>query len=142
MKLEPVEKRYAQPYEQALRAQWEKDLSSYKKPARTDPISGRSGHLLCSSETDTALGYILFVDGKIKSGSRSVEIEFLEDDPELMRKATLHMKTAEGFHVYYKHRGFWYGVPKHFDNLSDAMPYLQGGIRLIVEYRFTKPPTK
>lgn len=137
MKLQPVDKNYATPQETALRTQWEKNLSAYKKPARPDALAPRNSGLLHSGKTTNSLGYLLYVDSKQVRMEGAGAIEFAWDDPEPLRKATLTLKTVAGFHVYYKHEGYWYGVPIHFNALADALPYLQSGNRVIVEYRIT-----
>lgn len=137
LKLEVVSKNFATDEEAKLRTQWEKDLSSYKRPARLDPLALRKSGLLCSGLTDCSLGYILYVDNVRVATMDAAAGELLFDDPEPMRGAMLHMKTGVGFHVYYKDSAYWYGVPKHFDTLAQAIPYLQGGNRVLIEYRKT-----
>lgn len=123
----------------ALHAKWAKDPSSYKKPPRPDPLAPRVARLINVPNSEHSLSYVLFTDGKMSgSPGYSGAYEFLWDDPEPLRKAILHMKTKPGFHVYYKNGPYWYGVPQHFDTLNDAIPYLQGGHRILVEYKFTK----
>lgn len=120
-----------------LHEKWAKDPSSYKKPPRPDPLAPRVARLIHIPMSEHSLSYILFVDGKKIAGNASGAFEFLYDDPEPLRKAILAHKTKPGFHVYYKHGPYWYGVSKHFDDITGALPYLQGGHRVLVEYKFT-----
>lgn len=121
-----------------LHEKWKKDPKSYQKPPRPDPLAPRVARLINVPNSEHSLSYVLFVDGKNVAAHASGAFEFLYDDPEPLRKAILHMKTKPGFHVYYKHGPYWYGVPQNFESLSAALPYLQNGNRVIVEYRFTK----
>jgi hypothetical protein len=127
---EPVDTRFATRVEAAARKQWEITLV-YTKPKPT----GRNSSLLMSQDTHCSLGYILFEKGKEMVCNGAGAMEFLNDDPDPLRRGTLGAKTKAGFHVYYKDSVHWYGVPHHFDALWQAMPYLQGGNRVLVEYR-------
>lgn len=131
----PVDTRHATKEEAATRAQWAKQ--GYVKPPH-DHTTPHKASLLCSANTTNSLGYILFRDGKRVVTTDATACEFIFDDPEPFRNATIPLKTAPGFHVYYKHGACWYGVPQHFDTLAQAMPYLQRGIRCLIEYQFTK----
>lgn len=121
----------------ALHKKWKDDSKSYEKPKRTDPNAPRVANLIHVPNCTHSLGYILFVDGTRTKISGSAAIEFVADDPESLRKSTLSTKSKAGFHIYYKHTDFWYGIPQHFTEFADAIPFLQGGNRVIVEYRFT-----
>lgn len=131
-KLEPVDKNYCSPEEARLRLQWEKDLASYKKPA---PSKTRNATLLHSANTNCSLGYILFVRGVCNSIVSAAACELLFDDPDFERHATLACRPV-GFNVFYKdNHAFWYACPYHFKTLADVIPYLQGGNRVLIEYR-------
>ncbi len=118
--------------EVALHALWGRKPATYQKPSSTGK---RESNLLQSPSTSVSLGYILFINGKRITMQGSAALEFVEDDPEPLRRDSLHMKVKPGFHVYYKDQQFWYGVPQHFDDLASAIPYLQSGNRVLVEYR-------
>lgn len=83
------------------------------------------------------LGYVLFKGGKRITTEGCPALEFIFDDPQSdpNRHAVLPLKTAPCFHVYYKHNSHWYGVPKNFLSIADAIPYLQTGNRVLVEYQ-------
>lgn len=135
---EPVDTRFATPEESALRKKWNSNPASYVKPPAPKPDERRKAGLLFSGLTDTSLGYVLVCNGKIISCNGGGADELLNHDPDPIRRGTLTTKSKPGFHVYYKHDAYWYGVPHHFDNLTDALPYLQGGNRVIVEYQSTQ----
>lgn len=117
--------------EVALHQLWEKRPITYQKP----PPTGRKSTLLHVPTCHTSLGYILFINGKRITTMEATATELLFDDPEPIRRNSLHMKVKPGFHVYYKDTNYWYGVPKHFDTLAQTIPYLQSGNRILVEYR-------
>ena len=129
----PVDTRFATSTEAALRKRWNSNPLAYAKPKTTT----RKSSLLMSADTHCSLGYILFEKGQQLVCSGSGAMELLHDDPDPLRRGTLAAKTKSGFHVYYKDSAYWYGVPHHFDSLAQAMPYLQGGNRVLVEYRTT-----
>jgi hypothetical protein len=120
-----------------LHEEWKKKPETYAKPKR-EPDAPKKANLIYVPMCSNALGYIQFIDSKRTDIRNSAAIEFLRDDPEQLRKATLALKLKPGFHVYYKDGDYWYAVPKHFDSIGETMPYLQSGIRVLVEYKFTK----
>jgi len=132
-----VDTRHALPEEAKLRKQWRHDPKSYMKPPSPKPDEPRKSGLLYSGLTDVSLGYILFKDGQRISCNGGGANEFLNEDPDPARRGTLAAKGKPGFHVYYKHGAYWYGVPQHFSTLTEALPYLQGGNRVLVEYQFS-----
>lgn len=118
----------------ALHAKWRKEPKSYVKPPH-DPLAPRQAHLMHSPDTTHALGYILIQDNKIIHVVNAPATEFVLDDPEPSRQFVLTRRTIKGYLVYYKHNEFWYGCAKVFPTLSDTIPYLQGGIRVLIEYK-------
>jgi hypothetical protein len=124
-----------------LHEKWKKDPKSYVKPPG-NPLAERKANLIFGTTVRDAMSYILFVDGKVVRQVGSVGHEFLEMDPEPLRKATIAMKSRPGFHVYYKQGNFWYGIPVHFTSLADAIPYCFTGLRVLIEYRFTVQTVK
>lgn len=120
-----------------LHEKWKKTPALYVKPPAPAPGEMRSANLINVPECRESLSYILFVDGVKVIEQGCGAHEFLRDDPEPLRAASLAMKSKPGFHVYYKHSAFWYGVTRHFDNLADAIQSIQTGLRVLIEYRFT-----
>lgn len=116
---------------------WKRNPASYDKP-KHDPLAPRVARLMHNADCISSLSYIVFLDGERIHTAESGGMEFIFDDPEPFRAAMLSKKIKAGFHVYYKHGSYWYGIPQHFDELHEAIPYLQSGHRVIIEYRFTK----
>lgn len=108
------------------------------EPLPEIPIT--SAKLLHAPDSTHCLGYVLYVNQTQVDVSQASAIEFLRDDAKVnkMRHLTLHLKRGTRFHVYYKHKAAWHGVPMNFQTLAEAMPYLQSGIRVLIEYQFTK----
>lgn len=118
----------------AFHVKWRKDPKSYVKPTH-DPLAPRQAHLLHAPNENTSLGYILIENGKIISTMQAPACEFRFDDPEPSRSFVLTRREIKGFLVYYKHNEFWYSCQQVFPTLSDTIPYLQSGIRVLVEYK-------
>lgn len=87
--------------------------------------------------THTTLGYILFQNGKRTHTFGVAAIEFLKDDPlaHPSRHSFLPCRTAPQFNVYSKTSTGWQSVEQNFTTLAEAIPYLQTGIRVLVEYQ-------
>lgn len=124
-----------------LHEKWKKDPTTYVKPPG-DPNAPRHATLVHSQGVKDELSYILFVDGKLVQERGSAAAEFLEMDPEPLRKATVHMKSRPGFHVYYKQGPYWYGIKEHFVSLADTICYIHTGLRVLIEYRFSVQSVK
>jgi len=86
-------------------------------------------------KTINALGYLLY-DKCQRKFADIVSLEFLKSrTPEQLTR--LPLNQAARFHVYYKDAtaNKWTGVPQNFLNFEDTLPYLQNGIRVLVEYK-------
>lgn len=112
----------------ALHTKWHKTPSTYVKPPH-DPETC----LINVPNATTVLGYVRIESGKIVSTCGSAACEFIQDDPEQLRQWAL-VRKPQGFLVYYKHAEFWYAT-RHFQTLADAIPYLQSGIRVLIEIK-------
>ncbi len=107
-----------------------------------DHLAPRIADLLENEKCRKSLRYFLFVNGRLATGGKEAPFESGYKDPNPVRAQTISMKSRPGFHVYYKHGDKWCGVPIHFDSLGEAMPYLQDGHRVLIEYRFTQNKPK
>lgn len=116
-----------------LHAKWCKTPSTYVKPPH-DPLMPRKAILMNSPNCETSLGYILIQRQKIVVTHQAAACEFIHDDPEPLRQFAI-LRKPPCFLVYYKHDNFWYGCSKHFPTLADAIPYLQSGIRVLIEIK-------
>lgn len=121
----------------ALHDKWKKDPASYQKPPTKGPHEKVPSCLVNAKDIRDEFSYILFVDSEIKRTWGCAAQEFLNQDPDHLRAASLKMKNRPGFHVYYKQGPYWYGVAEHFADLADAFPFIHSGLRVLVEYRFS-----
>lgn len=93
--------------------------------------------LLKSPTTLHALGYILFVNNVRTVTQGEPALEFLHEDAAKnpVRHSQIRTHNKAKFLVYYKHDKLgWEPAGKNFQTLADTIPYLQSGIRVLIEY--------
>lgn len=112
---------------------WGVDHGYYPTPIKQapphNPLAPRDGNLLASKSTHTALGYAKYKGRALVEVHQSPAFEFVLDV-----NLISSVGFPKGFRVAYKHEEFWYVVEKHFETLASAMPYLQSGIRVLIEF--------
>jgi hypothetical protein len=90
--------------------------------------------LKCSPDTHISLGYILIEKCKRTQTFGATATEFLASRTQTQIQLMLASQAAR-FHVFYLDTPYkWTPVTQNFSSFIDAVPYLQGGIRVLIEY--------
>lgn len=94
----------------------------------------QTAQLKCSPDTHVSLGYILIENCKRTQTCGATATEFLSHRTPAQISLMLVSQAAR-FHVFYLASPYkWVPIPINFQSLSDTIPYLQGGIRILIEY--------
>ena len=98
-------------------------------------------HLTNSPLTANSLGYCKFTYPERNPTNiiGAAALEFLHEDSKIhaLRHVTLPVKCKNyrhAFLVYYKSPKGWEAIPTPFTELHLAIPYLQSGNRVLIEY--------
>lgn len=79
------------------------------------------------------LGYILFKNGQKVTLQGGAAVVFERDATQYMKN--IAQRTGARFNVYFlADAKTWTCVPQNFSSFVECVPYLQSGIRVLIEY--------
>lgn len=95
--------------------------------------------LILDPKIHTALGYILYSRGVMVTMQEAAAIQFLEFAPQYTKN--IEHRYGARFNVYYLVAPkIWSAVRENFSTFVEAVPYLQKGVRVLIEYDNTIEP--